>query len=282
MDINKVYTLFELMIQEAEKELYTFTRTSPLSIKHKADKSLVTSCDKRIDEKLTYFAQDAGFQVVSEEGEHVLDIVKQGNYMTIDPIDGTLGYLEYVNYALTNGGIETFLQKDLGAASDFCLLLGIVIDGDPCFGAVYNFVTKEKILIDSKDKNNLKRENNKRNYSQQYALYIDQRSVNQIEQELISLPEVSVIKQATLGLKSVYTIINPHKSAITIHTVQNAGLWDVMPAAVAAKSFGGKIYDGKGKSLDLKSYIILPGNGATIIKGNKFNFVLDQLKQAEK
>jgi len=279
MNQTDAFLLFEEMISTAEVELINFTLQSELSTENKADKSVVTLCDKNIDEKLTKIANKAGLQVISEEGDHVLDIAKSGNYITIDPIDGTLGYIEYVNHALTHGGIDTFLKTDLGAASDFCLLLGIVENGVPQFGAVYNFVTKEKILIDGNNKDNLVRVNNIRGYNQKIVAYIDQRQGDSLEQKIISLPDVTSIKQAALGLKSVYTIINPHESAITLHRVQKAGLWDIMPSAVAARSFGGQVYDDHGEPLAYNSYIILPGNGATIIRGNTFNFVLSDLKK---
>lgn len=279
MTKEQAFSLFEEMILTAEKELINFTIHSELNTEHKADKSVVTQCDKCIDNKLTELANSIGLQVISEEGTHVLNIAQSGNYITIDPIDGTLGYIEYVNYALSHGGIDTFLQTDLGAISDFCLLLGIVEGGIPQFGAVYNFVTKEKILIDGNDRNNLIRINNVRDYNQKKVAYIDQRQGDSLEQELTSLPNLTSIKQAALGLKSVYTIINPHEDAITLHRVQKAGLWDIMPSAVAARSFGGQVYDDHGEPLKFNSYIILPGNGATIIKGNAFSFVLENLKK---
>jgi len=279
MTKDQAFNLFNQMIAEASDELLDFTLNSPINAEHKADKSVVTLCDKQIENRLVKIAQGVGLQVVPEEGEKVLEIVKSGNYLTIDPIDGTLGYLEYVNNALNKGDIKDFLKEDLGAASDFCILLGLVENGVPAYGACYNFVTKEKILIDGNDPNNLLRENNARDYSQEYAVYVDQRPGDFIEQELIDMPGVSVIKQAALGLKSLYTVINSHKSAITVHRVQTAGLWDIMPAAVACRAFGAKVYDDKGEELKLQDYIVLPGIGATIIKGDKFNFVLDLLKK---
>jgi hypothetical protein len=51
-----------------------------------------------------------------------------------------------------------------------------------------------------------------------------------------------------------------------------------MPAAVASRAFGGQIYDGLGEALEFDRYIVLPGKGATIIKGDKYNFVVDELK----
>ncbi|MDO8610664.1 MAG: inositol monophosphatase family protein [bacterium] len=279
MIMQKAFSLFNNMIDLAEKELFNYTFNTNIVIDKKADKSVVTECDKRIDLKLSQIAKEVGLQVVSEEGEHALNIVKSGNYITIDPIDGTLGYLDYVNYALNNGGIKNFLNKDLGSKSDFCLLLGIVENNIPRFGACYNFITKEKILIDGENKNNLIRENNVRNYSGKNVIYIDQRQGGKLEQELILLPNIKVMKQAALGLKSLYTIINPHKNAITLHTVQTSGLWDILPAAVATKSFGGNVFDAKGELLKLNEYIILPGIGAIIIKGEMFQFVIDKTKE---
>lgn len=279
MNKDQAYSLFEQMIAQAIEELKRFTLQAPLSIEHKADKSAVTECDKHIDSKLSKLAVDAGFSVVSEEGEHVLDIIKSGNYITIDPIDGTLGYIENVNYALENSGIGEFMKKDLGAEHDFGLLLGIVENGLPRFGACFNFITGEKILIDGENKENFVRENNVRNYVQENAVYLDQRFIDDpITQQILLLPDVVSIKQATLGLKSLYTLINPHKNAVTVHRVQSAGLWDIMPAAVATRVFGGEIYDDSGKPLEFKNYIMVPGNGAIVIKGDKFSFVLDELK----
>ncbi len=279
MNKNEAFALFENFIKHAQEELLSFTLQAPLSIDTKADKSLVTECDKAIDIKLTKLSLEQGLKVVSEEGEHVKDIVQGGNYITIDPIDGTLGYIDYVNNAVESGNISNFLKSDLGPEHDFSLLLGIVEDSQPRFAACFNYVTKEKIFIDALDKNNLIRENNIRNYTQKYAAYLDQRFLDDpITTQIISLPEVTPVKQATLGLKSLYAVLNPHEAAVTVHRVQTAGLWDVLPAAAAAKAFGGNVYDGNGDLLVLNDYIILPGNGASVIKGEKFQFVVEELK----
>jgi fructose-1,6-bisphosphatase/inositol monophosphatase family enzyme len=279
MTRDRAYALFEEMIIDAEKDLFDFTLNSKLDIEHKADKSAVTKCDKQIDENLTKLAHRHGLKVISEESEHVIDIVKSGNYMTIDPIDGTLGYIEHVNHALNSGGIKNFLNKDLGSASDFCLLLGIVENNQPRFGACYNFVTKEKILIDSEDSASMIRVNNQRNFKAINAVYVDQRPGDYLETELLLTDNITVFKQATLGLKSLYTVLNGHLNSITCHRVQSAGLWDIMPATVAAKAFDCEVFDDLGNPLLLNKYIILPGKGATIIRGEKFRFIVDKLKQ---
>lgn len=278
MNKDQAYQLFNQMVDVASEELINFTLNSNLNIEHKADKTAVTACDQAIDKKLTEIALKNNLQVVSEEGEHVINIAKSGNYITIDPIDGTLGYIEYVNYALENGGIENFGQEDLGTKSDFCLLVGIVENSKPVFGLVYNYITKEKILISS-NKEELIRENETRIYDSAPHFYMDQRIGGQLEKEVSEMNDVTSVVQAALGLKSIYTIVNSHQDAVTIHRVQSAGLWDIMPAAVAARAFDCEVLDDNGDALEFNKYIILPGKGATIIKGNKFQFVKNKLKE---
>lgn len=277
MNEQEAFQLFERMIKVAEEQLVSFTKNSNINVEKKADKSVVTECDQTIDRALTNIAHEQGLKVVSEEGEHVLDIVKSGSYMTIDPIDGTLGYIEYVNDALDNDGIHSFGTKDLGAASDFCLLLGIVENNSPKFGILYNYITKEKIFVSAEGK--LIRENNVRNYDAKHCFYMDQRMGGELEAQVHDMEGVTSVVQAAFGLKSMYTIINPHKNAVTIHRVQSAGLWDVMPAAVAAKAFGAKIFDDLGQELEFDKYIVLPGKGASVIKGKLFDFVPQKLKE---
>ncbi len=280
MQRTEAFALFESMIVVAQEELFSFTINSEMSVEHKADKSAVTACDKRIDQKLTQIARGKGLQVVSEEGDHVMEIVEAGNYVTIDPIDGTLGYIEYVNYAVEHDGLSAFGKEDLGSTSDFCLLLGIVENGIPRYGAMYNYITHEKIFVDGSDSNATVRENNVRGYSQPRVVYFDQRFIDdEVNQKLLQVEGVTVVTQAALGLKSLYTVMNPHTEAATVHRVQSAGLWDVMPAAVAARAFGASVFDDHGQQLELTKYILLPGKGATILKGNVFNFVIDMLRQ---
>ncbi len=278
MNKSQAFELFEQMIEVAQAELLEFTLNTSIDIESKADKTLVTACDQTIDNALSQIARAEGLQVVSEEGEHVIDIARSGNYMTIDPIDGTLGYIEYVNYAIENGGVETFGKVDLGAKADFCLLLAVVENSTPKHAAVYNYITKEKILVSS-DPVDLIRNMNVRGYDAENCFYMDQRMGGQLEQEVKSMPEVSSVTQAAFGLKSIYTVINPHQSATTIHRVQSAGLWDVMPSAVAARAFGAQIYDDLGEELKFNEYIVIPGKGATVIKGELFKFVAGSLKR---
>lgn len=275
---DSAYSLFENLIKIAQKTLLDFTlsQRENISKKIKADKTLVTGCDRKIDDVLSKVCKNLGYSVVSEEGSQVLDIVKSGNYITIDPIDGSLGYLDYVNYTFFEKKGD-FISTDLGPQSDFCLLIGIVENNIPAYGCCYNYFSKEKILVDGSSKKNLIRERSLRDYKGKNVAYLDQRPGTELEKELLNMKDVIGIKQATVGLKSIYTIINEHESAVTLHQVQTSGLWDVMPAAVAACAFGGEICDELGKSLKTNEYIILPGKGCLILKGEKFEFVKNRL-----
>jgi 3'-phosphoadenosine 5'-phosphosulfate (PAPS) 3'-phosphatase len=258
-----------------------FTVSSQLKIQEKADKSLVTACDRIIDEKLTSIVSSYGFSVISEEGKHVQKIVESGNYVTIDPIDGSLGYIDYANdFYLKNTSVVPFL-KDLGPSSDFSLLLGIVENAVPKYGACYNYVTKEKIFLDGDNRANFSRTNARTIYDQENVAYVDQRKGDWIEDRIKETKNTTAITQATVGLKSLYTIINPHKSAIMCHRVQSSGLWEILPAAVASRIFGGEIYDDCGDTLKLNRYIELPGRGCTVIKGEAFAFVRDLIRNKQ-
>ena len=277
MNREEAFKLFEEMIKLADKELVNFTTSQNFKIEQKVDKTLVTNCDYHIDKILTNYAKSRNLLVVSEEGDKINKIVEGGNYITIDPIDGSLGYIEYVNNAIQNEGIRSFLSKDLGPESDFCLLIGIVENGQPKYGCCFHYVTKEKILLDSENKSKCIIENSVRNYKSKSVIYIDPRPGDEIQKKIMDMDNVSNITQATLGLKSLLTILNNHENAITIHRVQDAGLWDILPTAVATKIFGGILLDDKGNDVVYNKYIILPGKGATCIKGNKFIFVKDEL-----
>ena len=276
------FILFDEIISLADRKLFDFTKNESLLIEKKADKTLVTAADKLIDATLKARFEAEGFAVISEEGSQEEEIAKTGNYVTIDPIDGTLGYVEYANYALQNQESskgDVLFSKDLGPASDFCLLLGIVENGAPRYGAVFNFVTKEKILIDALNPYKIVREKSARNYTQRFAAYVDQRPGEALERKLLAMPGVEAIKQATVGLKSTYAMLNHHEAAVMVHRVQLAGLWDILPGAVAARAFGGKIFDDLGDPLKLDEYVVIPGKGVTAIKGKKFAFVEEELKK---
>ena len=278
LSISQAYDIFRKMFISADKVLVDFTLTQELSIEEKPDKTLVTACDEQIDRVLCKIATEHSLNIISEEGQKSLNTVQSGNYITIDPIDGTLAYLEYIKDALKTGSISNFLKNDLGSQWDFCLLLGIVEDAKPRFGGVFNYVTKEIILIDSQNPDLIIREGKTRVFKGVNVMFVDQRPGGEIEDELANQPDTFSYPLASFGLRVIYTFINNFESAVTYHAVQTVGLWDVLPGAVAAKAFSGNVYLNNGLLIEYDKYSSLTGKGATAIKGEKFEFLLDKLK----
>src|SRR3989338_2056520 len=126
------YNLFNRMIRVAESEVISFVANQELDVEAKEDKTVVTALDKRLDLVLSEIAVENGFDVVSEEGEQHLKIVRSGNYLTIDPLDGTSAFIRHFNGAISEG-IKSHLCKRLieSPASDYALLLGIVEEVRP-------------------------------------------------------------------------------------------------------------------------------------------------------
>lgn len=273
----QAYALLRKMFSKADQTLTEFTLSQDLKIEEKADKTLVTACDEKIDLVLTQIAAEAGLNIVSEEGQKNLQVVQSGNYITIDPIDGTLAYLEHLKAALAKGNISNFLKINLGDQWDFCLLVGIVENAQPRFGGIFNYVTKEIILIDSLDPNSLIREGMARKFTGKNIVFVDQRKGDELETEILSQTETNVYPLASYGLRLAYTFLNYSESAIAYHSAQQTGLWDILPGAVIAKAYGQKIYTNIGNELSLNEYIALPGKGALAIKGDKFKFALEKL-----
>jgi fructose-1,6-bisphosphatase/inositol monophosphatase family enzyme len=273
-----IQQLFEQMFDEADIVLTSFTLENNLSIEQKADKTFVTACDEKVDFVLSNLAKEAGFDVISEEGDKSIDIVKSGNYLTIDPIDGTLAYLEHVNKALEQGDITNFLKSDLGINWDFCLLVGVVQDGKAVYGGVFNYVTKERMFFDAKNEK-IVRKGERRNFIDKKAIFVDQRSSGVLEEQLkLNSLSAEVFTMASFGLRAIYSCLE-FEDAVALHRVQTTGLWDILPAAVIAHFNNAKIYDEIGNELLFNQYISLPGNGALIIKGHEFEYILEDLKK---
>lgn len=278
MNRKTAYKIFEDMIGLAKREIINFTLNHQFEVEKKADKTFVTACDLHIDKILSDYARSQGLSIISEEGSKENQILKSGNYMTIDPIDGSLAYIDNVNFALNLDDIQTFLKTDLGPQADFCLLLGIVEDAQPRYGCCYHYVTGEKILLDALDEQSCHIELDCRKRKYPNVCYVDQRTVDKIALDLLNQKDVRGILQATLGLKSLYTFLNQHQNALTVHRIQHAGLWDILPAAAASKAFSGLLLDDQGNEVVYDRYITLPGKGATAIKGDRFLAVQEKLK----
>ena len=275
MPRQEIFDLFERMFLVAEEELLRFTRSVPLVVNQKADKTVVTECDSAIDVKTSRLAAQYGIPIVSEEGEQSAHVVSRGLYCAIDPIDGTQEYIECVNDALGTSGAPNFLKSPTPSQRNFCFLTGIVQDGLAVYGGCYNFVTKEKFLIDARARR-LDRSGASSwagGLTDTSVVYTDPRvrtdpvHGERLQKIVEKVPGTKVVVQGSFGLNALHALLNGHNDALVYHPVQNAGLWDIVPAAVAAHAYGGEIFDGQGKPLQLSSYVMIPGPGLYVLKG---------------
>ncbi len=283
MERTQAYDIFRQAIALADKEIENFTVSHKIGIDRKADRSLVTACDKHIDISLTKLFNQHGFKVISEEGPEAIQTAEGGNYVTIDPIDGTGLYIHHVNEASQQNSSKSHIAR-LGREFDYALLLGIVEYGKPRFGGTYNYVTGETILIDSKGAEFMVREREIPiiGKGSNLAQYVESRTSDSVNSRISSQPGVVTIRQADpYGLRALFAQINGHESATAVHRAQASGLWDILPAAVTAQYTGAQILDDKGEPFRYNAYCIAPGRGISTIFGDKFKWIQEALKKRE-
>src|SRR3989338_3217680 len=178
MERKAAFQVFEEAIRLACNELANYTKKKGLVIKSKPDGTKVTGNDEHIDQILTKFFSDKGFNVVSEENPSSFGHIKAGNYAIIDPIDGTLGFIEHAKKS------KTGIDQNLPGEFDYALLIGIVENGIQRFGCCYNYVTGGKILLDSKSRRQSIIELGKRAYLGRTVQYIETRTSDNINKKL--------------------------------------------------------------------------------------------------
>ena len=278
------YSLFEKMIELASAEIVSFTKKNRLKVGHKKDRvsgiTFVTACDKHLDRLLSELVKNRGLSVVSEEGKADLAALKSGNYITIDAVDGTIGYVAHANSSASKGLNNPCIDPSLDKKNDYCLLVGIVENGTPRFGCCFNYVTGEKIFLDSESNlYTIRTGARDRAYQGRVVQYFEDRSKDAINKRIFE--DLSVDKRfnvGAFGLRMLLVQLGNHESAVAAHFAQENGLWDILPAAVAAQFTGAVILDGNGNKLEYTKYITIP-EGVIIHSGDKFSWIGNELKK---
>ncbi|MCK5063261.1 MAG: hypothetical protein KAR23_04985 [Candidatus Aenigmarchaeota archaeon] len=274
MNREDAYNLFGEMVSVSSKQILASIEDMGLKISYKADNTVVTKADEDIGCALVELAKKQGFQAISEESYQNIDIVKSGNYIIIDPIDGTLAFIEHLKNSSKD---NPAFSPNLGEGYDYALLIGIVEDGKPRFGCCYNYVTGEEIYIDSVG--DITRKGIRRDkFEADFARYVDRRSEDPINLKLSQDPSVSTYTFGSLGLGSLYAQLNEHKSAVVAHFPQQNGLWDILPACVAAEFTGATILDGSGNKISYTDYLLIP-KGVVLYTGDKFSWIKNELQK---
>ena len=284
MNRQDAFRMFEETIKVASAALLDLYKSGQ-SIRpiKKADDSLVSIIDEAVDVPVNVHLRKFGLPVVSEESENDIEAVRRGNYVTSDPVDGSGHAVRHFENAKSRG-LPTPFDLSLGRAYDYCLLLGVVLDGKPRFGCYYNYVTGEKILVDSESANHIIWEGrNQALYNARYARYTENRTNDKINALISKDTSVSTFNVGPLGIRCLYVQLNGHESAVAVHLgLQENGLWDILPACVATQFTRATILDGLGSPIKFTEYVLTPNKGVVAYLGNKFSWVGQRLKETSK
>ena len=279
MNCNEAYKLFRDLEKLVSNEISIFTKDNKLDINQKDDRSLVTKCDKYIDKLTRDLVKSRGLQVISEERENDLNILKSGNYVIIDAIDGTSGYIKHTKSS--DNKLTPHINRDLGFNWDYSFLTAIVIDGNPRFGFCHNYVTGEDIFLSSGNIKDTIWENSRDDFKAENALYVDNRSKNDGIQKLLSEKADGIHLYSSPGLAFVYAQLRKHKSSVIYHFAQQNGLWDIAPACVISEITNTRILDGNGDYIKFRDYLNIPNKGLALIRGNNFSWIKETLKRKQ-
>lgn len=277
LDRNQAYNIFNELSGIVSKEIINFTKSNKLDVIEKEDRTLVTKCDKHIDTITGNFAITRGFSVISEERENNLSTLRNGNYLIIDAIDGTKGYIKHTQSSKDDS--NPTINKELDTSYDYSFLTAIIADGKPRFGLCYNYVTGEKILLDSKSNNHTIWENKREVLEVKNAHYVDNRSIEDKIQKSLSKEADKTYYYSSPGLNFLYAQLRSHESSVIYHFAQQNGLWDIAPACVAVEFSGAEILDGNGKPINFTNYLDIPNKGLVLVKGDKFSHIKEKLKK---
>lgn len=275
IDRKFAYSILEDLSDIASKEMVEFTKSNKLEISEKDDRTLVTKCDKHIDTITGNFSISRGLSVISEERENDLSTLRNGNYLIIDAIDGTKGYIKHTQSSKDDS--NPTINKELDASYDYSFLTAIIADGKPRFGLCYNYVTGEKILLDSESNDHTIWENKRKEVEAKNAHYVDNRSIEDEIQKSLSAEADKTYYYSSPGLNFLYAQLRSHESSVIYHFAQQNGLWDIAPACVASKFSGASILDGNGEPINFTNYLDIPNKGLVLVKGNKFSHIKENL-----
>ena len=237
MEREKAFSLFGRMNRAALAALTDYTKNNvPQEQRKEGDRSIFSKADIITDEVLCGIARLSGLRPIGEESETDLQAIGDGNYITIDSIDGSGLYLEHVKSAAKKELATAHFDPDLGDNFDYAVILGIVENGKPRFGSYFSYVTGETIMVDSDSTIHTlwDRANNSNNYEGRTANYIENRVIRGAEDwqphntevnERISQSAISELNVGPLGRRCLYAQLGEHESSAVYHMgLQENGL----------------------------------------------------------
>lgn len=246
-----------------------------LMIDEKADKSLVTEVDIQVNELLKNQFASLGIPFIGEESEHDLQTIKGGNYIAVDPIDGTSNFVR-----MFNGELDK-------PALDNVTLISLVRDGVPVIGICLNHYTGELYIAVNDGKTKLESVQHLYIKGLEYPGTTGIERVSELRSDRMLVmgssasdpvnkkysQDAPTAQIGGLGFRIISLCNNDITDGLVYHKKQDAGLWDLAAAQVFASLNGVEILDGNGDRLDFTSAAYFPGHGAMATKGNSLGYV---------
>tara|TARA_Y100000310_G_scaffold344861_1_gene460083 strand:- start:5847 stop:6722 length:876 start_codon:yes stop_codon:yes gene_type:complete len=291
MDQATAYRLFHEMNQLALSELIDYTSNNIPVATEKIDRSVFSGADQRTNDALCDFSRRNGLKPVGEESPEDLSVVRSGNYVTIDSIDGSGHYLKHVEGARAKKLQVPHIDPELGDNFDYAVIIGIVENGRPRFGSYFSYVSGELIMVDSDSINHTvwERGSNLNLYLGEKANYTENRVELGINENNSAINRrISDIADKThnvgpLGRRCLYAQLGSHESAAVYHMgLQENGLWDILPTCVLAETPENRrktrIYDGNGNPIVFTEYAQTPNKGVILTHGPEFEWISKEIR----
>ena len=233
LKINSKYSDFlKLVIESGEAVLKIYEKTP--KIYEKKDKSLVTDADLASERVIVSGLKKSGFMVLSEESEDDQTRIKEEKVWVLDPLDGTLD----------------FIQK----TGDFSIMLGLVEKGKPVFGVVL-VPTKQILYFAEKGRGAFIQNNGKTrrlkvsgvSKLKDSSFVMSKNHLSSKEREFVETKKIKgASHRGSIGVK--LGLIAEGKADGYMNVSNKTFEWDICASDIILSEAGGKTTDLNGKS----------------------------------
>lgn len=265
--VAEILPLLKATIKEAGETLLKYYGSDVRTF-IKKDRSPVTEADFASQKILLDGLRQFGYPILSEELEDTGERFKHPYVWIIDPLDGT----------------KDFLQK----TGEFCIMVGLVFNGTPVFGAIYQ-PTEKRLCYAVKSlgaycENIHDAKPMKLGISQTHnnnIMLVSRNHATSADHELGKFLNVSsIIPCGSVGVKA-YRIANS-EAAFSINLSSKTGEWDTCAADIIIQEANGIMSDTKGETLLYNKPIPRNERGFVISCKSFHKRVLEALKAISK
>lgn len=232
MKIN-IEEIKKLAKQAGKKTLEFYSDN--IKVYRKKDDTLVTKADFASNKVIEGELKKYGYPILSEESTDNKSRLKSKKVWIVDPLDGT----------------EDFIQK----TDEFCIMIGMAVDGKPQLGVVYEPVT-DRMYWALKGQGAFSEENGEKKRLKvsstdtfsQMSIFISRNHTGEKELKLAKKLKLGDVKElGSCGIKIAR--IAGGSGEIYINSSDKSSQWDTCAGAIILQEAGGKITDMEGQEL---------------------------------